>query len=169
VLTTNGGYKPIEQVKLTDTIGGKKIKHVTCTKSIIGYLIYIPKNALGKTIPFKNTLVSPDHKIFVRGKMKSARYLLTLYDYFGKGIARVPYEGQTMYNILLDISYPGKMVVNGMQTETLNPANKIAKLYANTTMSSSVVKTYNRLYETEYKQKGKSNPFNHPICKTIQR
>ena len=43
------------------------------------------------------------------------------------GVYKVKYNGETLYNVLLDT--PSKMIVNNLISETLDPENIIAKFY----------------------------------------
>jgi hypothetical protein len=114
VKTSNRGYVDISSITKRDIIGGERVLKVEVTKSSDLYLVRILKNALGLNIPFKDTLVSLNHKLLIRGKMVSARSLTLKI----RGIGMVPYSSQYMYNIML--ARNGNMVVNGIIAESLS-------------------------------------------------
>jgi hypothetical protein len=104
------------------TIYGKEIKLITDTYSIDKELVCIEKNAF-YDYPNERTLISKHHKIFYQGKMIEAMWFV------GKiaGASYVPYDGRKLYNVLLEES--GRMNVQGMICETLNPTNPIISMF----------------------------------------
>jgi len=82
-------------------------------------LIQVERGALGPNMPDRDTRVSANHGILFHGALVKARHL--------DGGKRVPYNGEVLYNVLLE--KPGKMVANNMVVETLHPDNGIARLY----------------------------------------
>jgi hypothetical protein len=125
-VVTDQGIIPIDDIdELKHTIRGKKIVAVTSVVSDEDHLISIQKDALGKNIPSQKTLVTQNHRILHKGSMVKAKKLVDLVD--NGLIKKADYSGDILYNILLEEQ--GKMVVNNMITETLDPENGIAKLY----------------------------------------
>ena len=88
-------------------------------------LVLIKKDALQLDYPTQDTLISKRHKIMVQGALISAQRLVDHY----KGVSFVPYQGEKLYNVLLE-EY-GIMNVHGMVCETLHPVNPVAKLFTN--------------------------------------
>jgi hypothetical protein len=140
VLTDNG-YKNIEQIDIKlDTIRGEKIEELTQTQTQEKKLVLIKCGALMKNMPCKDTLITNNHKVLYKGKLVEAYKLATLVE---TGVILVDYNGETLYNILLEGEKEGKMVVNGMIVETLSHTNNIARLY----------KKIRKYGTTEYKKK----------------
>jgi hypothetical protein len=81
------------------------------------------KHSLGVNCPSEKTIMTKDHKIYYKGQMRRARMFL---GYF-KNVKKVEYNGEYLYNVLLE-EY-GKMSINNLICETLHPNNAIAKLY----------------------------------------
>jgi hypothetical protein len=105
------------------TIRGKKIVAITKTISPDKNIVCIEKDAFGKNIPSKQTMISKDHKILYNGKMcKAKEFVGEIY-----GVKYVKYNKEVLYNVLLEEH--GKMVVNNLICETLHPDNGVAKLY----------------------------------------
>jgi hypothetical protein len=86
-------------------------------------LVRIAKHALGHLYPEKTTFISQNHKVFFQGQMVKAKHLVDE----TRGVTLVPYNGQVLYNVLLE-QYE-KMQVNNLIVETLHPEHKVAKLY----------------------------------------
>jgi len=63
--------------------------------------------------------MSKHHKIYYKGKMIEA--------YRFKNAKKVKYDGQILYNILMN-DYE-KININNLICETLHPKNNVAKLY----------------------------------------
>jgi len=125
-IVTDQGIIAIDDIdEAKHTIRGKKIVAVTSVVSDEHHLISIEKDALGKNIPSQKTLVTQNHRILHKGSMVKAKKLVDLVD--NGLIKKTDYSGEILYNILLEEQ--GKMVVNNMITETLDPENGIAKLY----------------------------------------
>ena len=105
-------------------------------------------------MPNKETFISQEHKVLHKGKMIEAKELLNLNV---ENVEKHKYNGETLYNILLEGDDEGKMVVNGMIVETLNPKNNIAKLYEilakNKGNESEIIKIFNE--EKQLKNKNK--------------
>jgi hypothetical protein len=146
---TDSGYKNIEEIDNNcDTIGGKKIEELTQTLTKDKTLVFIKENAIMRGVPNKDTLVTKNHKVFFRGNIIQAYKLVNLVN---TGIQFENYDGQILYNILLQDDQENKMIVNGMIVETLSPSNNIASLY----------KKIRKYGTTPYKQKRMIELFNH--------
>lgn len=102
-------------------INGKPIVAITATYSYDDVLVCIQKDALRKNCPSTQTYLTKKHKVYVKGKLKAAYRLKQ------KGVSFVPYDGNILYNVLLD-DY-GLMSVNGMLCETLHPDNPVGQLF----------------------------------------
>jgi len=121
---TNQGPVNIEDIDPTiHTIRNKKIVAITKTVAHDKNLVRIAKHALGHLYPEKTTLISQNHKVFCQGQMIKAKHLVDEV----KGVTFVPYNGQVLYNVLLEEHE--KMQVNNLIVETLHPEHKVAKLY----------------------------------------
>jgi len=123
-ITTDQGIIPIKNIDIkVHTINRKPIVAITKTKSDSDYLVCFEKNCLGQYYPYHDTTMSKDHKVFYGGKMVRAEAFLGKVE----GVKKVEYQGQVLYNILLEQAYAVK--VNNLICETLHPDNLIAKLY----------------------------------------
>jgi len=124
LIMTDQGVIPIEKIiPLVHTICDKTIVHITQTITIDNYLVGFEENSLGKHCPNRKTLMSKDHKIMYKGKMVPASKFMDSIE----GIRKVKYNGEILYNILLE-EY-GTVLVNNLICETLHPDNIIARLY----------------------------------------
>jgi hypothetical protein len=125
VINTDQGKLKIKDVKAgKHTINNNKIKHVTQTRlSRQNTLMLFKKNALAPGVPDRNTYVTKDHKIMYNNKMVSAQY----FELWNPNVKQVKYKMHTLYNIALEGK--GTMIANNMQTETLDPSNKLYKIY----------------------------------------
>jgi hypothetical protein len=105
------------------TINNKKI--VAITKSITQdkHLVRIGKDAFSLNYPNKDIILTKKHNIYFKGKMMEAHKFIGHYD----KITLVRYNGETLYNILMEKYDVVK--VNNILCETLHPENIIAKLY----------------------------------------
>ena len=121
---TNQGPVNIEDINPSvHTIRNKKIVAITKTVAHDKNLVRIAKHALGHLYPEKTTFMSQNHKVFCQGQMVKAKHLVDE----AKGVTFVPYNGQVLYNVLLEEHE--KMQVNNLIVETLHPEHKVAKLY----------------------------------------
>lgn len=105
------------------TINDKPIVAVTQSKSSKDFLVCFDKDALGENMPSQDTLVSGEHKILFDGHMIKAKQFI----YYFENVYKVKYDGEMLYNVLLD-DY-SKMSVNNLTVETLHPNSPIARLY----------------------------------------
>jgi hypothetical protein len=123
-IMTNQGPVNIEDINPSvHTIRNKKIVAITKTVAHDKNLVRIAKHALGHLYPEKTTFMSQNHKVFCQGQMVKAKNLVDE----AKGVTFVPYNGQVLYNVLLEEHE--KMQVNNLIVETLHPEHKVAKLY----------------------------------------
>lgn len=130
-VVTDRGIVPIEKIKPAfHTIDSKKILAITKTISTDKYLVCFEKDSLGKNYPSDKTIVSKQHKISYKGKLIEACIFLGIFE----NVYKTPYNGEVLYNILLEDH--GKITVNNMICETLHPNNAIAKLYTSPMPSS---------------------------------
>jgi hypothetical protein len=106
-----------------NTINNMPIVDITQTTTTDKYLVCFKKNAFDINIPYMDTLMSMKHKVFYEGKLIEAYRFLDQTD----KVIRVPYNGEILYNILMETYYT--INVNNMICETLHPDNIIAKLY----------------------------------------
>jgi len=123
-ILTDQGIILIEKINASfHTINNKKIVAITKSLVLEKYLVYFDKHSLKKNYPSQKTIMSGGHKILFNDKMVEARKFIGSFN----GVKLAKYDGQFLYNILLDTHET--VSVNGMICETLNPNNKIAKLY----------------------------------------
>jgi len=104
------------------TIRGKRIVAITETFSTEKYLVSVDKDAFFLGCPSQKTVMSKEHKVFYQGKMIEAYLLVN-----DRTIHRIPYQEEKLYNVLLEDH--GRMKVNNMIVETLDPANTIGKVF----------------------------------------
>ena len=124
-ITTNQGIIPIEHIDISKhTIRNKKIVAITKTVTQDKYMVCFEKDSLGENIPCDKTIISKNHMIFYKGKMRPADYFTNAKI---KNVKKVNYSGEILYNVLLEEH--DKMVVNNLICETLHPNNYLAKLY----------------------------------------
>jgi len=121
VLTDQGSF-PIEELS-AQTLHGKRIVYVTKTVSEDSHLVCFEKDSLGENLPSLRTLMTMNHGVEKDGNLVEAREFVN-----GDKVHLVPYEGEPLYNVLLENH--SVMNVNGLVVETLDPTSKIAKFYA---------------------------------------
>jgi alpha-tubulin suppressor-like RCC1 family protein len=122
-ITTDQGDISIANIQPhLHTIRGKKIVAITETFSSDKFLIVVEKDAIFEGCPSKKTIMSKEHKIFYQGKMMEAYLFVN-----GETIYRIPYSDEKLYNVLLEEH--GRMKVNNMIVETLDPTNMIGKVF----------------------------------------
>lgn len=119
-ITTDQGITKIQDIT-NQTINGLKVEHIT---EIIGSdndLVCFEKDALYPGCPSERTVMTRNHKLSYNGSMVEADTLLN------DKIYLVPYNGEKLYNVLLEEN--GTMYVNNMLCETLDVNNVIARFY----------------------------------------
>ena len=124
-ILTDQGYIPIDLIT-TQTLHNKPIQ-LTKTISTDKYLVCFEKDSLEKNVPFQRTIISKDHMVYYKDFSLKAKDMIPYFD----GVYKIKYKGEVLYNVLLDIH--GKMKVNNITCETLDPKHKMAKLYNRTT------------------------------------
>jgi hypothetical protein len=125
-IKTDQGIIKIKDINIKKhTINNKKILAVTKTMTLDNYLVCFDEDSLGKHYPTKQTIMSKNHKILFKGLMIEAHNFLNRCE----KIYKINYNGEILYNILLDKHY--QITVNNLICETLHPNNIIAQLYTN--------------------------------------
>ena len=76
-----------------------------------------------ENVPNVDTYVTGEHKLFYNREMIRAKKLVN-----GKTITKVESLNETVYNVLLEGEEVGKMIANGLISETLNPKGEMVKL-----------------------------------------
>jgi len=118
---TDQGAIEIQNLHPGHTIYGKEIQGISETYYNEQELVKIEPHAFS-TIPTRQTRVSKHHKLLFQGKMREAQSLVGL-----PGVTWVPYQGEKLYNVLLQEE--GRMNVQGMICETLDPSNPLAHVF----------------------------------------
>jgi len=120
---TDQGVVAIDKIQpKVHTMGQKEIRAITKIRYNGNELVLLEQDSLRKRYPTQDTVISRKHKIYYKGKMKTAD------SFVGKpGVSLVPYRGQFLYNVLLDTHET--MTVNGLLCETLHPQNPISKYF----------------------------------------
>jgi hypothetical protein len=120
-ITTDQGNVQISLINpLIHTINGHKILEIVKSKLTDNEIICIQTHAFGENIPNCSTYVSKNHKILWNGKLIKA-YKMNRHGIL-HGLDRIPYNGEIMYNVLLDSKY-STMLANNMTVETQHPPN----------------------------------------------
>jgi len=122
VLTDQGPVSIEYLIPNVHTIYKQKILGISMTYSLEDTLVCIEKNAISKFVPYQDTFISNNHKIFFRGKFIEAGQITGQ-----KGVYPVPYENQLLYNVILQVY--GIMNVNNLICETLDPDNPVAQKF----------------------------------------
>ena len=123
-ISTDFGDIPIERINSAiHTIGNKKIVGITKTVTTDRYVVCFEKDALGANIPSRNTIISENHCILHNNEFIKARKFI---DRFNK-VYKIPYNGDILYNVLMEEH--GKMLVNNLICETLDPENRLAQMF----------------------------------------
>ena len=142
-INTDQGIVDIDKIDINiHTISDKKIVAITTTVTYDKYLICFDKNAFDDNVPSQQTIISEKHLVLYKGNMSKSKDLLDKV----KGVNRIKYVGEILYNVLLETC--GNITVNNLICETLQPRNKIAKLYimlneSSITEHSKLILNYN--------------------------
>ncbi len=128
-IQTDQGILEIQTLCPENTIDGKRIVAITKTYGMDSDLVCVKRGALRKNYPNKTTLMTRCHRLWLKGELISAQRLLDQ-----PGFSLVPYNGEKLYNVLLEEA--GRMKVHGMWVETLDPINPIAKFFNGNTFST---------------------------------
>jgi hypothetical protein len=105
------------------TIRNKKIVSITKTVTKDKHLICFEKDSLKENFPSERTVMTKDHLILWGGNMIKAAEFVKGYE----NVKNIKYKGEILYNVLLEKH--DTMIVNNLICETLDPINRIAKLY----------------------------------------
>lgn len=125
-IETDQGEIQIQHISTKrNTIGGKKILALTQTTFSGKTLVKIERDAFGKNLPNKDTIMTPEHQVMYKNKLVRAGDLYNMR--VSEKIQKVKYNGEVMYNILMESH--GIMVAHNLPVETLHPDNMIAKIY----------------------------------------
>ena len=117
---------------MKNTIDNIKIIGVTkAINTIINHIIEIDRGAIRPNIPSKKIRVSRSHMFNINGKHKQAHQLLS-----NQKVNKIPYNGDVLYNILLEKHHYIK--VENMLAETLHPNNPIALLHKNVIWNANI-------------------------------
>jgi len=124
-INTDQGIIEIKNINPeVNTIYNKKIVGISKTITNEKYLISFEKSSLYNNVPKERTILSQNHKIYYKGKWLPSRLFLNK-----KGVNKIVYNGEILYNILME-KYD-KIIVNNLICETLHPNNIIAKIIKN--------------------------------------
>jgi len=105
------------------TIGGERIVAITKTRGVHDFLMCFQKDSCGKNCPSSKTIMSPNHKILLNGKMIKAGSCLQRMI----GASKIKYTGEPLYNILMEEHRT--ISVNNLICETLDPKNRLASVF----------------------------------------
>jgi hypothetical protein len=122
-VTTDQGNVAIEKLNShIHTIRGKSIVAITQTRPLQKHIVSIEKDALANNVPSQTTEISLNHKVFYKGQMVKAQYLVDVCE----RVHFISYNGETLYNVLLEEH--DKMMINNLICETLSPKNIMAMI-----------------------------------------
>lgn len=99
------------------TINGRNIVCVTKTLSNDKFLVKFKKNSLGRNSPSQDLIMSNNHCVYHQRQIRRAASFIGKFEL----VSKIAYEGQILYNILLE--QHGVILVNNMMCETLHPNN----------------------------------------------
>ena len=103
------------------------------------FLVCFEPHSLRKNYPSQRTIMSGEHKVRYNSELTEARKFVEQFE----GVSLIKYNGELLYNILLDTHETIK--VNGMVCETLHPNNVIAQLYNSSIDKNTRVKLINEM------------------------
>jgi len=122
-IATDQGVLSIETITENHSILGKKVLFVSKTANIDNYMVLMKKGSLYKNVPNEDTFLTGCHKVFYNRCMVKAKDLVN-----GTTIIKEACINETVYNILLEENKVGKMIANGMITETLSPLSPFSQI-----------------------------------------
>jgi len=122
-IVTDQGIVNIERITEQNSIRGKKVLLVSQTTNIDDYMVKIEKGALYENVPNADTWLTGEHKVFFNKEMIKSKSLVN-----GQTIVRENKISEVVYNILLEGENSGKMIANGMISETLSPKSVMVQL-----------------------------------------
>jgi hypothetical protein len=114
---TDQGIVKIQEIK-DQTINGLKVEHITEIIGTHDELVCFEKDSLYPSCPSEKTVMTRNHKVLYHRELVDADTLLN------DKIYLIPYNGQTLFNVLLEKN--SIMNVNGLLCETLDINNVIA-------------------------------------------
>jgi len=114
----------------THTVYGKDIRLITDTYCLDSELVSIEKDAFSEGVPYRRTVISKHHKILYRKMIEAHEFVGRI-----PGITLIPYDGKKLYNVLLYVQ--GRMNVQGMICETLDPSNPIVSQFSQKLMETT--------------------------------
>ena len=139
-INTDFGIMNIEDINTyKHTINGKEILSITKSIPNIDEIVKISKNAIKQNVPSKDTYMSKDHKVMIRGKLIECEKLVSKYN----NVTLVPYNGVALYNILMKTH--DTVMVNNMICETLHPLNIVSKIMNKKMTNKEKQDTFNKL------------------------
>ena len=153
LIVTNQGIIPIDKINPEiHTIRNKKILAITKSVSVDKYLVKFEKDSLGKNIPSETTIMTQEHSVFYKGKMILAKEFVKHME----NVKKIPYNGEIVYNILLE-KYD-KMVVNNLICNTMPTNNLLSILYimlshVNESEKHDLIEAYNNVVMKKYYKK----------------
>ena len=145
LIVTNQGIIPIDKINPEiHTIRNKKILAITKSVSMDKYLVKFEKDSLGKNIPSETTIMTQGHSVFYKGKMILAKEFVKHME----NVKKIPYNGEIVYNILLE-KYD-KMVVNNLICNTMPTNHLLSILYMmlphlNENEQTKLIETHNNI------------------------
>ena len=122
-IVTDQGIVNIEMLGKNNSIRGKKVVYVSKTENISDDMIIIKKGGLYDSVPNADTYLTEEHKIYYNREMIKVKHLVN-----GETIIRKKMRKEIVYNVLLEGETSGKMIANGLISETLDPRSPMVKL-----------------------------------------
>jgi surface protein len=116
---TEQGLIEIEKITSENTIEGIQVKKVVSFENDDLFMILFKKNSISENIPNQDTLVSKNHRVYINNHLTRAKNLINKVTIFHKFMGT-----KTVYNMVLEGSKAGRMKVNNMLVETMNPKIK---------------------------------------------
>jgi hypothetical protein len=139
-IKTDQGVIAIQNIVTSfHTIKSKPIIAITRTMLLENFLVCFEPHSLRKNYPSQRTIMSGEHKVRYNSELTEARNFVGKFE----GVKLVDYNGEVLYNILLDTHETVK--VNGMVCETLHPKNAVAQLYNKSIDEHTRVKLINEM------------------------
>ena len=147
-IETDQGIFYIQDLNSSHTIRGEPIVTITKTKCLDNYLVCIEKNAFEKNCPSQRMVITKEEKIFYKNKMIPVYKCIG--SYFNNFVHKIPYNGETLYNILL--KKHSNVRVNNLVCETFKPSTLIAQLYATNLLTDDHVNHINEFNNQKHKE-----------------
>jgi len=152
-IVTDQGIVSIEKITRENSIRGKKVLYVSKTENISEDMIIIKKGGLYDSVPNADTYLTEEHKIFYNREMIKVKHLVN-----GETIIRKKMRKEKVYNVLLEGETSGKMIANGLISETLDPRSPMVKLLLTLEeMSDSdkeeIIKVVNKKMKKEHEKR----------------